>query len=154
MSIAPFVQTPVEVARKMIELGEVREGDLLYDLGCGDGRLVILAAKEAGARAVGIEIREDLYEKAVGEVKRHNLEGRVKVLRSNFFDVDVSQANIVTMYLTSSANEKLRPKLESELKNGTRVVSHDFKVSNWKPLRVFNELLGHTIYVYKIGQHQ
>jgi hypothetical protein len=81
------------------------------------------------------------------------LEGRVKLIRSNFFDVDLSQANVVTMYLTSSANEKLRPKLESELKSGTRVVSHDFKVANWKPLRVYNELLGHTIYVYRIGQH-
>ncbi len=154
MSIAPFVQTPVEVARKMLELGQVREGDLLYDMGCGDGRLIILAAKEIGARAVGIEIREDLYEKAVGEIKRLNLEGRVKIVRSNFFDVDIAQADVVTMYLTSSANEKLRPKLEAELRPGTRIVSHDFKVANWKPLRVFNELLGHTIYVYKIGQHQ
>jgi tRNA A58 N-methylase Trm61 len=137
----------------MLELGNVREGELLYDVGCGDGRLVILAAKELGARAVGIEIREDLFEKASSEIRRLNLEGRVKLIRSNFFDVDLSQANVVTMYLTSSANEKLRPKLESELKSGTRVVSHDFKVANWKPLRVYNELLGHTIYVYRIGQH-
>lgn len=153
MSVAPFVQTPVEVARKMLELGDVKEGELLFDVGCGDGRLVILAAKELGVRAVGIEIREDLFEKASSEIKRLNLEGRVKLIRSNFFDVDLSQANVVTMYLTSSANEKLRPKLESELKSGTRVVSHDFKVANWKPLRVYNELLGHTIYVYRIGQH-
>jgi ubiquinone/menaquinone biosynthesis C-methylase UbiE len=152
MSIAPFVQTPLEVAKKMLDLSKIRSGEVLYDLGCGDGRLIILAAKEAGARATGVELREDLIERARTEIKRLNLEGKVNVIQGNFFDVPISEADVVTLYLTSSANERLRPKLEAELKQGARVVSHDFKVPGWKPSAVYNELLGHTIYYYRIGE--
>jgi len=152
VSIAPFVQTPVEVAKKMLDISQIRSGEVLYDLGCGDGRLIILAAKELGARATGIELREDLIERARTEIKRLNLEGKVNVIQGNFFDVPISDADVVTLYLTSSANERLRPKLEAELKPGARVVSHDFKVPGWKPSAVYNELLGHTIYAYRIGE--
>jgi ubiquinone/menaquinone biosynthesis C-methylase UbiE len=152
VSIAPFVQTPVEVAKKMLEISQIRSGEVLYDLGCGDGRLIILAAKEIGARATGIELREDLIERARTEIKRLNLEGKVNVIQGNFFDVPISDADVVTLYLTSSANERLRPKLEAELKAGARVISHDFKVPGWKPRAVYNELLGHTIYAYRIGE--
>jgi len=152
MSIAPFVQTPLEVAKKMLELSQIKRGEVLYDLGCGDGRLVILAAKEIGANAVGIELREDLIERAKTEIKRFNLEDKVKVVHSNFFDVDISNADVVTLYLTSSANERLKPKLEAEMKPGSRVISHDFKVPGWKPSAVYDELLGHTIYTYRIGE--
>jgi ubiquinone/menaquinone biosynthesis C-methylase UbiE len=152
MSIAPFVQTPLEVAKKMLDLSKIRSGEVLYDLGCGDGRLIILAAKEAGARATGVELREDLIERARTEIKRLNLEGKVNVIQGNFFDIPISEADVVTLYLTSSANERLRPKLEAELKQGARVVSHDFKVPGWKPSAVYNELLGHTIYYYRIGE--
>lgn len=152
MSIAPFVQTPLEVAKKMLELAQVRPGESLYDLGCGDGRLIILAAKDIGAKSTGIELREDLVERARIEIKRLNLEGKVNVIQGNFFDVTISDANVVTLYLTSSANERLRPKLEAELKPGSRVISHDFKVPGWKPSAVYDELLGHTIYTYRIGE--
>ncbi len=152
MSIAPFVQTPLEVAKKMLDLSQIKRDELLYDLGCGDGRLIILAAKETGAKATGIELREDLIERARTEIKRLNLEGRVKVIQGNFFDVAISDADVITLYLTSSANERLRPKLEAELKRGARVVSHDFKVPGWKPSTVYNELLGHTIYAYRMGE--
>jgi cyclopropane fatty-acyl-phospholipid synthase-like methyltransferase len=152
VSIAPFVQTPLEVARKMLDLSQIRSGEVLYDLGCGDGRLIILAAKEIGAKATGIELREDLIERARTEIKRLNLEDRVNVIQGNFFDVPISDADVVTLYLTSSANERLRPKLEAELKPGARVISHDFKVPGWKPSAVYNELLGHTIYAYRIGE--
>ena len=152
MSIAPFVQTPLEVAKKMLELSQVKAGDSLYDLGCGDGRLIILAGKDVGAKATGVELREDLVERARTEIKRLNVEDRVKVIQGNFFDVNISDADVVTLYLTSSANERLRPKLESELKQGARVVSHDFKVPGWKPSNIYDELLGHTIYTYRIGQ--
>jgi cyclopropane fatty-acyl-phospholipid synthase-like methyltransferase len=133
-------------------LSQIKSGELLYDLGCGDGRLIILAAKEAGARATGIELREDLIERARTEIKRLNLEDKVSVIRGNFFDVAITDADVVTLYLTSSANERLRPKLEAELKSGARVISHDFKVPGWKPSAVYNELLGHTIYAYRIGE--
>ena len=152
MSIAPFVQTPVEVAKKMLEISQIKSGEVLYDLGCGDGRLIILAAKDVGAKATGIELREDLIDRARTEIKRLNLEDRVKVIEGNFFDVPISDADVVTLYLTSSANERLRPKLEAELKPGARVISHDFKVPGWKPSAVYNELLGHTIYAYRIGE--
>jgi ubiquinone/menaquinone biosynthesis C-methylase UbiE len=152
MSIAPFVQTPLEVAKKMLNLSQVKPGEVLYDLGCGDGRLIILAAKDIGAKSTGIELREDLVERAKTEIKRLNLEDKVKVIQGNFFDVNLSDANVITLYLTSSANERLRPKLEAELKPGTRVVSHDFKVPGWKPVAVYDELLGHTIYTYRIGE--
>jgi cyclopropane fatty-acyl-phospholipid synthase-like methyltransferase len=146
------VQTPLEVAKKMLDISQIKSGELLYDLGCGDGRLIILAAKEIGAKATGIELREDLIERARTEVKRLNLEGRVNVIQANFFDVPIADADVVTLYLTSSANERLRPKLEAELRPGARVVSHDFKVPGWKPSAVYNELLGHTIYSYRIGE--
>jgi cyclopropane fatty-acyl-phospholipid synthase-like methyltransferase len=152
VSIAPFVQTPLEVAKKMLDLSQIKRDEVLYDLGCGDGRLIILAAKETGAKATGIELREDLIERARTEIKRLNLEGRVKVIQGNFFDVAISDADVITLYLTSSANERLRPKLEAELKRGARVVSHDFKVPGWKPSTVYNELLGHTIYAYRMGE--
>jgi len=152
MSIAPFVQTPLEVAKKMLDLSQIKPGEVLYDLGCGDGRLIILAAKDVGAKSTGIELREDLVERARTEIKRLNLEDKVKVIQGNFFDVNISDANVVTLYLTSSANERLRPKLEAELKAGVRVVSHDFKVPGWKPIGIYDELLGHTIYTYRIGE--
>ena len=152
MSVAPFVQTPLEVAKKMLELVEVKPGENLYDLGCGDGRLILLAAKDMGANSIGIDLREDLLERAKTEILRLGLEARVKVIQANFFDVDISTANVVTLYLTSSANERLRPKMEKELRTGCRVVSHDFKVPGWKPKQVYDELLGHTIYTYRIGE--
>ena len=90
--------------------------------------------------------------KAKTEIKRLNLEDKVKIVQGNFFDVNISDADVVTLYLTSSANERLRPKLEAELKAGARVISHDFKVPGWKPSAVYNELLGHTIYTYRVGE--
>ncbi len=152
MSIAPFVQTPLEVAKKMIDLAQIKAGEVHYDMGCGDGRLIILAAKESGSKSTGIELREDLVERARTEIKRLNLEDKVKVIQGNFFDISISDADVVTLYLTSSANERLRPKLEAELKPGARIVSHDFKVPGWKPSGVYDELLGHTIYSYRIGE--
>lgn len=152
VSVAPFVQTPLEVGRKMLELAELKPGETLYDLGCGDGRLILLAAKEKGAISTGIDLREDLLERARTEILRFGLQDKVKVIQGNFFDVDISTANVVTLYLTSSANERLRPKLEKELKDGCRIVSHDFKVPGWKPKQVYDGLLGHTIYTYRIGE--
>jgi tRNA A58 N-methylase Trm61 len=151
MSCAPFVQTPVEVARKMIQLADLKPGQKLFDLGAGDGRLVIMAAQDTGASAVGVEMRDDLIERARTEIKKLNLEDKVTMIHDDFFNVDVSEADVVTLYLTTSGNERLRPKLERELKKGAKVISHDFRVGSWKPSVVYNELLGHTIYSYDIG---
>lgn len=152
MSCAPFVQTPVEVAKKMIQLADLKPGQTLFDLGAGDGRLVIMTAQETGASAVGVEMRDDLVERARSEIKRLSLEDRVRMIHGDLFGVDLSEADVVTLYLTTSGNERLRPKLEHELKKGAKVISHDFKVGNWKASIVYNELLGHTVYTYQIGE--
>jgi tRNA A58 N-methylase Trm61 len=152
MSCAPFVQTPVEVAKKMIQLADLKPGQVLFDLGAGDGRLVIMAAQQTSASAVGVEMRDDLIERARSEIKRLNLEARARMIHGDLFNVNLKDADVVTLYLTTSGNERLRPKLETELRNGAKVISHDFKVGNWKPSVVYNELLGHTVYEYEIGK--
>ncbi len=129
---------------------------MLYDLGCGDGRVVIMAAQDFGARAVGVELREDLAKQAMSKVYELGLEERVKIVRGDIFEVDLSRADVVTLYLTTSANERVKPKLEAELKPGTRIVSHDYEILGWKPVKINNfcenSRLGypsHTIYVYR-----
>ncbi|KUO87484.1 MAG: RNA methyltransferase [Thermoproteus sp. JCHS_4] len=149
----PFVPTPEVVVRRMLQLARVRPGEVLYDLGSGDGRIVIMAAKEFGAYAYGVEIRKDLYEQSSAKIRDLGLEGRAKILNTNFFDADISDADVVTMYLLTSVNERLKPKLEKELRPGTRVVSHDFEVSGWRPMvieEVYEEWRSHKIYLYKI----
>ncbi len=149
----PFVPSPEVVIRRMLQLADVRENEIVYDLGCGDGRVLIIAAKEFGARAVGIEIRRDLYEQCVRRVRDLGLEDRVKVYHGNFFEYDLSDADVITLYLLTSVNERLRPKLERELRPGTRVVSHDFEVPGWRPIIIedlYEEWRSHKLYLYKI----
>ena len=154
--IAPFVATPLPVVKQMLTLAEVKPGEIIYDLGCGDGRVVIMAAQDFGAQGVGIEMREDLAKQAMGKISELGLEGRVKIVHGDMFKVDISQANVITLYLTTSANDKVKPKLEAELKPGTRVVSHDYEILGWRPIKIDNfcenpRLVypSHTIYVYR-----
>jgi tRNA A58 N-methylase Trm61 len=154
--IAPFVPSPIPVIRHMLELAELKPGEVLFDLGAGDGRTIIMAAKTFGARAVGVELREDLAKKAMSTINENGLSDRVTVVNGDMFNVDLSAADVVFLYLTTSANEKIRPKLETELKPGVRVVSHDYEIIGWKPVKVENfcenPQLGypsHTIYLYK-----
>jgi len=154
MSVAPFVQTHLDVAKKMLAMSQIKSNEVLYDLGCGDGRLVILAAQNRVAKAVGIEYREEVIERARAEVKRLNLEDRVTLIQADFFDVPISEADVVTLYLSPGANERLRPKLEAELKPGARVISHDFEILGWKPSAIqvhdFGGGWNATIYAYQI----
>jgi len=154
--IAPFVATPLPVVKEMLTVAEVKLGETLYDLGCGDGRVAIMAAQEFGANAIGVEMREDLAKQAMGKVTELGLEDRVKIVQGDMFKIDLSQADVVTLYLTTSANDKVKPKLESELKPGARVVSHDYEILGWRPIKIDNfcenPRLGypsHTIYVYR-----
>ncbi|RLF20125.1 MAG: hypothetical protein DRZ82_03290 [Thermoprotei archaeon] len=150
--LVPFVPTPEIVARYMLKLAEVKPGEVVYDLGSGDGQIVIIAAKEFGARAVGVEIRKDLVEESLRRIKEQGLEDRVKIIHGDFFKVNISEADVVTLYLLTSVNERLRPKLEKELRPGTRVVSHDFEIPGWKPIKVVEineEWRSHKIYLYK-----
>jgi predicted RNA methylase len=128
---------------------------VFFDLGAGDGRTVIMAAKDFGARAVGVELREDLVKKALGTVYEEGLQDRITIVNGDMFNVDLTSADVIFLYLTTSANEKVKPKLEAELKRGVRIVSHDYEIVGWKPLKVENfcenQLLGypsHTIYLY------
>jgi len=154
--IAPFVATPLPVVKQMLVLSEIKPNEIIYDLGCGDGRVVIMAAQEFGARGIGVEMREDLVKQALSKVSDMGLEGQVKIIQSDIFKVDLTQADVVTLYLTTSANDKIKPKLEAELRPGTRVVSHDYEILGWRPAKIDNfcenPRLGypsHTIYVYK-----
>jgi tRNA A58 N-methylase Trm61 len=140
----------------MLAMAELKAGEVFFDLGCGDGRTVMMAAKEFGARAVGVEMREDLIKKALSSVYEQGLQNRVTIVNSDMFSVDLSSADVVFLYLTTSANEKIRPKLDTELKHGVRIVSHDYEIVGWKPTKVENfcenPKLGypsHTIYLYK-----
>lgn len=156
MFIAPFVPSPAPVIQRMLQLAELKPGEVLFDLGAGDGRSVIMAAKAFSARAVGVELREDLAKKALGTIHESGLADRVTIVNGDMFTVNLTSADVVFLYLTTSANEKIRPKLESELKAGVRVVSHDYEIVGWKPSKVENfcenPQLGypsHTLYLYK-----
>ena len=135
----------------MLECAELRPGEILYDLGSGDGRIVIMAAQEFGARGVGVDLNAHLIAEAEGKARELGLTKSVQFIHGDMFDVNLRQADVVTMYLLTSANEKVRPKLERELRPGARVVTHDFPVANWENGRriKFNEENGtHTIYLY------
>ena len=156
MFIAPFVATPMPVVRQMLVLAELKTGEMLYDLGSGDGRAVIMAAKDFGAKSVGVELREDLVKRALSNIHELGIETKAQILQNDIFKVDLSSADVVFLYLTTSANEKVKPKLEAELKHGARIVSHDYEVLGWKPSKIDNfcenPRLGypsHTLYVYK-----
>jgi predicted RNA methylase len=154
--LAPFVATPTSVVRQMLILADLKPGEVLYDLGSGDGRAVIMAAKDFGATSVGVELRDDLAKRALDSIQEIDLAEKTRIIQKDIFTVNLSAANVVFLYLTTSANEKIKPKLEAELESGTRVVSHDYEILGWKPLKVDtfceNPKLGypsHTIYVYK-----
>lgn len=149
MNVAPFVESPQEVVRKMLRLAEAKSGELLYDLGSGDGRIVITASSEFNTHSIGIELREDLVRKSRYEIARLGLEEKAQIVNNDFFEIDLSKADIITLYLTTSANEKLRPKLDKELKINTRIVSHDYEVRGWIPAKISrDDPPGHTIYLY------
>ena len=156
MFISPFVPSPVVVVQHMLKLAELKPGEVLFDLGAGDGRTVIMAAKTFGARAVGVELREDLAKKAMGTIFDSGLAGRVTIVNGDMFSVDLRSADVVFLYLTTSANEKIRPKMEQELKRGARIVSHDYEIIGWKASKVENfcenpqvGYPSHTLYLYE-----
>jgi len=154
LSSVPYVPSPEDVVKRMLELTEVRSGDIVYDLGCGDGRILIAAVESFGAKeAIGYEISEDVYKKALQQVAKVTLQERITIINKDFFEADLSRANVITLYLNNFTNEKLRPKLEKEALPGTRIVSHDFSISNWRPIiqDIFrDEYSIHTIYLYAV----
>lgn len=128
----PYVPTPDEVVREMLKMANVSQNDILYDLGCGDGRIVITAAKEIGCRGVGIDIDPVRIEESKENAKNAGVEDKVEFLLMDLFEADLSHATVVTLYLLSKVNLRLRPKLFRELRAGARVVSHDFSMGTWR----------------------
>jgi precorrin-6B methylase 2 len=139
----------------MLEAGHIKPGDVVFDLGAGDGRIVIAAAQEYGAKGVGIEIRKDLVDKTRERIKELGLEDKVSIVLDSALHADLSSANVVTMYFLTSSNDRLRPWLEKSLKPGTRVVSNQFPIQGWRPIAIAHLKPGtmeYTIYVYEIGK--
>lgn len=153
-SLAPYVASPQQIVDRMLELADLRAGETLYDLGSGDGRVLITAVQRYHAKAVGIEISESLVKSTTERIQRLGLENDARVIRGDLLEVDLSPADVVTIYLATDSNEILRPNLEKYLKPGARVVSHDYVVPGWKPKFVDKDLpdaRGHVIYLYQIA---
>ena len=143
-----FVPTPYEVVDAMLKVANVRAGDVVYDLGCGDGRIVIAAAK-LGARGTGIDIDPQRIKEATENVQKNGVGDRVRILNADLFTTNISEATVVTLYLLPSLNLKLRPKLWTELKPGTRIVSHAFDMGDWKAEQTLN-VNGRSVFYWVI----
>jgi SAM-dependent methyltransferase len=144
-----YVPTPQNVVDAMLKLAGVRSGDVVYDLGCGDGRTVVTAAKQYGVRAVGIDINPERIAEAVENAKTNGVTSRVTFRNEDLFEADIKEASVVTLYLLTSLNIKLRPKLWRDLKPGTRIVSHAFDMGDWKPEKT-EQIDGRTIYLWRV----
>jgi SAM-dependent methyltransferase len=129
----PYVPTPQVVVDRMLDLAQVKSGDMLIDLGSGDGRLVIAAARERGAHGFGVEIDPRLVKLSNANAQRAGVADRARFLQEDLFTTDISEANVLTLYLLPDVNLKLRPKILAELAPGARVVSHDYDMGDWKP---------------------
>ncbi len=142
----PFVPTSQQLVVEMLKLANVTRADTVYDLGCGDGRIVIAAAKEFGAHAVGVDINPERIKDANENARQAGVGDRVKFVEGDLFTADIRPATVVTLYLLPSVNLRLRPRLLSELKPGTRVVSHSFDMGDWKPDKVVDAPGGRLYY--------
>ncbi|MCW4050050.1 MAG: class I SAM-dependent methyltransferase [Candidatus Bathyarchaeota archaeon] len=153
-SVAPYVPTPLSVVREMLSLVNAGPGDVLYDLGCGDGRILLTAVEEFNVdKAVGFELNPQMAETVKLKVGDKELNDRISVVEGNFFKSDFSEATLITLYLTTSGNAKLRPKFKEELREGARIVSHDFPIIDWvtvKEDQAHYTVGSHKIFVYKI----
>lgn len=154
-SDVPYVPTPSKVVEEMLNIAGVTGNDILYDLGSGDGRIVITAAQKFGTQGVGIDINPKLIQKAFNNAQEAGVTDRVQFLQQDLFKTDLSKATVVTLYLLRSVNLQLRPKLLKELKPGTRIVSHSFDMGDWKPDRVVSVNNGdrkHVLYYWVVPE--
>jgi precorrin-6B methylase 2 len=144
----PYVPTRPNVVNGMLKMANLKKGDVLYDLGCGDGRIVVAAAKQYGVTAVGFDIDPERIAEANANAKAAGVTDRVKFVNANLFKTDLSKATVITMYLLPTVNMQLRPKILA-LKPGTRIVSHAFDMGDWKPDRT-EDVDGSTIYFWTV----
>lgn len=151
-SLAPYVPTPGDVVQRMLALAKVGPNDIVYDLGCGDGRIVIAAARKYGARGVGVDIDPERIAESIANARQAGVEKLVSFRVQDALTVDVSQATVVTLYLLSGSNLRLRPLLTKQLAPGARIVSHNFGMGDWEPteVRTFEDGRGssRTLYLW------
>jgi SAM-dependent methyltransferase len=146
----PYEPSSEEVVRVMLEIAQVGKDDLVYDLGCGDGRIVIAAAQKAGARGVGVDLDPERIKESLENARRARVTHRVKFFQQDLFQTDIGKATVVMLYLWPEVNLKLRPKLLRELKPGARVVSHSHNMGNWEPDQSIRTPDEHRVYFWVI----
>jgi ribosomal protein L11 methylase PrmA len=144
-----YVPTPEAVVEAMLQVANVGKNDIVYDLGCGDGRIPVTAARKYGARGVGIDIDPQRIKEANENVEKNKVGDRVRIIQGDLFEQNLSEATVVTLYLLPSLNVKLMPKLMKELKPGTRIVSHAFDMGDWKPEKEL-DVDGRKVYYWTI----
>ena len=153
--IVPYVPTPQDVVERMLVLAQVKKGDVVYDLGSGDGRIVITAAKKYGVKAIGFEIDPDRIRESRENIRKEGVGKLVEIREQDIRTVDLSPASVLTMYLLPEVNLMIRPNIWKQMKPGSRVVSHDFDMGDWKPLKTEsikdNSGWDHTLYLWNVG---
>lgn len=151
--LAPYYPTPEFVVEKMLKMADLKKGEKLFDLGSGDGRIVIIGAEKFGANSVGVELDPDLWKKSSEKIRTLGLQNLARIIQGDFLVQDYTSADVVTLYLLPATNTLLKPLLEKQLKKGTRVVAHDFEVAGWKSERTMviddDSEGGHTLYLYR-----
>ena len=152
--IVPYVPTPQAVVDRMLELAQVKKGDVVYDLGSGDGRIVVTAAKKYGVKAIGFEIDPQRIKESHENIKKAGVENLVEIRQQDIRTVDLSQASVLTMYLLPEVNLMIRPNIWKQMKAGSRIVSHDFDMGDWKPLKTEqikdDSSWDHTLYLWHV----
>jgi tRNA1(Val) A37 N6-methylase TrmN6 len=152
--LAPYYPTPETIVVKMLELGDLKAGEKMFDLGSGDGRIVIAAAGKFHAEAIGVELDKDLCRQSLERIRKLGLEKEAQIINGDILKQDYSTADLVTVYLLPNSNDKVQPLLERQLKKGARVVAHDFEFRNWTPVKVEDieddgEGRSHTLFLYR-----
>jgi len=146
----PYVPTPDEIVDEMIRMAGITEKDIVYDLGCGDGRIVIAATRKTGARGVGVDIDPDRIAECLVNAKEARVGDKVKFIQQDLFKTDFSEATVLALYLLPELNVKLRPRILNELKPGSRVISHNYSMGDWLPDKARHMDGGHTIYLWTV----
>lgn len=150
--LAPYYPTPETIVDRMLEFGGLKAGEKMFDLGSGDGRIVIMAAQKYRANAVGVELDHDLVQSSSAKIRQLGLKNAT-ILEGDMLKQDYSSADLITVYLLPDSNIKMRPILDAQLKKGTRIVAHDFTIGGWTPIKTVSiaddgEGRSHTLYLY------
>jgi precorrin-6B methylase 2 len=152
--LAPYYPTPQTIVEQMLKLGRLHEGETMFDLGSGDGRIVIMAAHKFKAKAIGVELDTDLVQQSAAKIRKLGLESRAHIIEGDILKQDYGTADLITVYLLPASNIKVRPVLEKQLKKGARVVAHDFEIEGWAPLKTVDidndgEGRSHRLFLYE-----